>query len=277
MWLTAQQGFLVGLLFLGCWPVLRKWAPKFAPAAVEAFIVMALYTLWRLIGYIDYKIIINDAMRRGRWIWHFERAIGLGNERWLQQRLIDHGWVIQFFNGYYALIHVPAMIAFLTWLYFRHRERYSPWRSTLALSTACDVFIRRIPVSPPRFFPEFGFVDSALKFKQSVYGPQGTGISNQLAAMPSIHVGWAVLVAVAMWRYGNRTEKTIGIVHGILTCLAVVVTANHWWLDGIVASALMIPCWLLWTRGSQALKRLSGRAELPLASVPTDVLHDAVR
>lgn len=261
MWLTAQQGFVLGLVFWAVWLVMRKLLPRFAPAPLEAGLVMHLYTLWRLLGRIDVEVIIDDAMRRGLDVWHFERAIGIGNERWLQQLILPYSWVVQFFNAYYAFVHVPSMIAFLVWFYFRHHEHYSPWRATLALATATSVFLRLIAVAPPRLLPELNFVDTAIFYEQSVYGPPGTGISNQLAAMPSIHMLWALVIGVALMRHGNRIEAVIGGLHLILTSLAVVVTANHWWLDGIVAAGLIIPWWFVWTRSSPLAYRLIERTQ----------------
>ncbi len=260
MWLTARQGFIVAVAFFATWLILRKVWERFAPAALETSVVMGLYTLWRLLGKIDVTVVIDDAMRRGLNVWHFERAIGIGNERWLQQLALPYSWVVQFFNGYYAFVHVPSMIAFLVWFYFRHNEHYSPWRSTLALSTATSVFIRLFAVAPPRLMANLQFVDTAILFEQSVYGPPGTGISNQLAAVPSIHMLWAGVIGFALVKHGNKYEKGIGATHLVLTCLAVVLTANHWWIDGIIAWLVMLIWWFVWTRGiAPVAVRISGR------------------
>lgn len=245
MWLSATQGIVLSMLLAGAGLAATRRFPRLSAAGWEASIVMALYAFWRLLGRIEVDIVIDAARRRGLWLWHLERAIGLGSERWLQDQVLPHGWLVQFFNGYYAIVHVPAMVGFLGWFWLRHRADYSRWRTTLALSTAVDVFIRLVAVAPPRFYPELGFVDTASLYDQSVYGRPGTGISNQLAAMPSIHVAWAALVALALWRHGSRRARIVGIAHLVLTCLAVVLTANHWWLDGLAGAALIWPCWIV--------------------------------
>jgi len=73
-----------------------------------------------------------------------------------------------------------------------------------------------------------------------VYGAVGTGISDQLSAMPSVHVGWAVLVGLAAVLFGTSKWRWVVVAHPVLTIAAVTVTANHWWLDGIVAVVLLV-------------------------------------
>ncbi len=246
MWLPADIAAVCALSLFVVSFALRHRVPAVANPSGEAAWVCALYTMWRLFNRVD--VHLDGAAERGVQIWHFERAIGLGNERWLQERVINLSPLIQFMNGYYAIAHVPAMIAFLFWMFFRRRAEYSRWRSLLALSTGADVLIRLVPVAPPRLLPELGFVDTAMVYNQSVYGGFGRGVSDQLAAMPSIHVGWAALIAWALWRLGGRTGRVIGMAHLVLTCFAVVLTGNHWWLDGLVAAALLPPIAWIWTR-----------------------------
>ena len=244
MWLPADIAAVCAVVLFGVGVSLPFRLRVVAGACREAASVFTLYAMWRLFNRVDVRL--DGAAERGIQIWHFERAIGLGSERWLQDRVINLSPVVQFMNGYYAIAHVPAMIAFLFWMFFRHRADYGRWRALLALSTGADVLIRLVPVAPPRLVTELGFVDTALAYNQSVYGGFGRGVSDQLAAMPSIHVGWAALIAWALWQVGGRRGRAIGVAHVVLTCLAVVLTGNHWWLDGIVAAALLPPIALIW-------------------------------
>jgi PAP2 superfamily len=251
MWLSWNISAVCAVLLCGGGILLRHRLRLLAAAARETAMVFALYTMWRLFNRVDLHM--DGAMERGRQIWRWQRFVGIGSERWLQEQVLDSGPVVQFMNGYYALVHVPSMVVFLLWLFFRRRSEYRPWRALLALSTGADVLIRLVPVAPPRLMPELGFVDTAILYDQSVYGRFGAGVSDQLAAMPSIHVGWAALIAWAMWRLGGTSGRVIGISHLVLTCLAVVVTANHWWLDGIVAAALLPPIAWIWSRGQRLI------------------------
>ena len=88
-------------------------------------------------------------------------------------------------------------------------------------------------------YQEFGFVDVARLFDQSVYGPIGQGISDQLSAMPSVHVAWALWVAVVVIAAAHTPWRWLIVLHPLATVFAVVATANHWWADGIVAAFLL--------------------------------------
>ena len=253
MWLPADLALVAAALLAALGWGARPRLPRAAEAAREAAYVFVLYAMWRTLNRVELHT--DGALERGRQIWRLQRAIGLGTERWLQQRVIRHDLVIQAANIFYAGVHVPAMIAFLIWMFFRHRDRYARWRSLLALSTAACVAIRLVPVAPPRLMPELGFVDTAVLHGQSVYGAVGTGVSDQLAALPSIHAGWALIVGIGVWRYGTGRWRWIGPTHVVLTMLAIVVTANHWWLDAIVAGLLLFPIDRLRTVTIAALAR----------------------
>ncbi len=87
-------------------------------------------------------------------------------------------------------MHFTMMFVFLIWLFWRYRDRYRPVRTTMAWTTFFCLVIQLLPVAPPRMLP--GFVDTAMLYNQSVYS---NGLAaDQLSAMPSVHVAWAVVV-----------------------------------------------------------------------------------
>jgi hypothetical protein len=132
------------------------------------------------------------------------------------------------------------MNIFLVWLFARHRHRYPAVRNTVVLATGSCLLIQMfVPVAPPRMLTSVGFVDEALLYGQSVYGAFGSGIAAQLSAMPSVHVAWAFLVAIEVVRISPSRWRWLVIAHPVLTTLAVVVTANHFWADGVVAVVLL--------------------------------------
>jgi chromate transport protein ChrA len=102
---------------------------------------------------------------------------------------------------------------------------------------------------------------------ESVYS-LGFG-ADSLSAMPSVHVAWAVLVAWAVYRLGSGAWRWLGIAHAVLTAFVVVVTANHFWADGIVAVAVLVLCALLEDVASRVAERLRApqRTEPVLARV----------
>ena len=87
--------------------------------------------------------------------------------------------------------------------------------------------------------PGLGIVDTPLLYHQSVYGRIGTGIASQLHAMPSVHVAWALLVGFGVVMVSSSRTRWLVLAHPIVTVLVVVATGNHFWLDGIVAAALL--------------------------------------
>jgi hypothetical protein len=83
-----------------------------------------------------------------------------------------------------------------------------------------------------------------MSYGQSVYAVLPPGVADQDAAMPSIHVGWALLIGLAVWSCSRSRWRWIGPVHAVATCLIVVWTANHYWVDGVAAAALLGVAWL---------------------------------
>ena len=262
-WAAAAAATLV-LLGLG----LRVGgkAPKRSDLAVETAIVLGLYALWQEGGSLAVNH-VRGAVSHARWVWHIERLLHLPSEVDVQGLVLSHPLWVESLNGFYDVVHVPALIGFLLWLYFRHRDDYGKWRTIGAVLTAACLLIQMIPVAPPRLMPGLGFVDTAMRYKESVYAPGGVGDATQLAAMPSVHVAWAVFIAVAVIAVSTSRWRWLVMVHPAATLFAVVATANHWWLDGIVAAGLL-PV----SAGAYVLVRMGWTSlvnrPLPVAPVP---------
>lgn len=207
-------------------------------AAQELALVASLYSVWRLARVLPLAQ-DDGAIDRARQIVRLQNALHMPTELSLQHFVLRHDWLARFSNYYYAIVHVPALIAFLVWLFVRDRERYPRWRNALAIVTGFCVIIRFIRVAPPRFLPDLGYIDLATHYGLSLYGPVGTGVSDQFAAMPSIHVGWAALVSFGIIAVSTSRWRWLFLLHLVLTMLVVSATGNHWWMDGIVAIVLL--------------------------------------
>lgn len=204
----------------------------------EGALFFALFALWQYAG--SFALLGPDgATGRGLWIWRAERSAHLPSETGLQQVFLPHPLLIQGFNLYYDILHFPALLTCLIWLFVRHRDQYGTFRTTLVALTGACLLIQLIPVAPPRLVPDTGMVDTALRYGQSVYSAAGGFDADQLSAMPSVHVGWAVLVAVGVITTARTPWRWLVLAYPVLTTLAVVVTANHFWADGIVAAVLL--------------------------------------
>ena len=229
------------LAVLGFLPASRSGRPGWRGAtavAREAALIAGLYALWQLAGTLS-VMRVNGAIGRGRWLWSVERLLPLPRELTVQRWALPHPLVVQASNVYYLAVHGPALIAFLIWMFFRHRDRYATWRNTIAITTGACLALQLIPVAPPRLLSGIGFVDTAQQYHQSVYTKLGSGMADQLSAMPSVHVAWAVLIALAVIRISTSRRRWWVLVHPALTMVAVTVTANHFYLDGIVAVAIL--------------------------------------
>lgn len=255
MWSWQQAGLIAGALALG-WGSLRwrRTFPRTQPFLREAALIIGLYALWQFAGSLSGNG-TYAAVGRGRWIWDAERSADLLSEHTVQGWFLPHPLIVQIANLYYDTMHFSMMIVFLFWLFIRHRDAYPRWRTTLALLTASCLLIQLIPVAPPRMIPDLDMVDTAMKYGQSVYGTATGFRADQLSAMPSVHVGWAVLIAVCTYRVSTSRWRFVGIAHAVMTVLVVVATGNHYWGDGIVAAALLVAALYLQRTGRKLQRR----------------------
>jgi len=241
--MLSLREFAIGALTLGAFglaaPRLRRRRLIAAgPYAREAGVIVGLYVVWQLL--LDQLVThVGGAVARGQGIWDLERSIHLPSEAGLQRLVLPHPLVAQASNGYYSGLHFPAMIGCLIWIFARHRDRYSWMRRNLILVTGISALVQAIPVAPPRLISGLGMVDTGVLYHQSDYGPNGLHDPGQLISMPSVHVAWAVLVALAVVLASRSAWRWLVVLHPILTMLVVVDTANHFWLDGIVAAAIL--------------------------------------
>jgi len=272
VWLPWPPAIAVALaLWLAVWLTRATTDRRIVVArafAGETALVLALYSLWRVAGTVSVWN-VDGALGRGRWIWDLEQALHFPSELRLQQLVMDHPLWIQAANGYYAIAHVPAVIALLLWAFIRHRDRYPHLRNVLALLTGACLAVQLVAVAPPRMFPGLGFVDSGHLYGQSVYTAVGTGVSDQLSAMPSLHVGWAVLVGLTVVMVSTSRWRWLVLAHPVLTLIVVAATANHWWLDGVVAVAILAAAAVLDRRVTDVLR--SRRPTLDLVDASDSV------
>lgn len=255
------------ILAIGLRPFRRRWSTWVGAAAFETAFVCALFALWQLANRATHTHVAGG-LAHGRALWDLERTLRIPSETWLQGLILDHGWLVRASNYYYATAHLTGMLLFLVWLWLRHRDRYAVWRNVMVLFTGIALLIEMVPVAPPRLIGHTGLVDTAMVYGQSVYEFVGSGLADQYAALPSIHVGWALLIAAACWSVSTGVARWVGVAHGVLTMFVVVATANHYWLDGVAAALVLAVAWL----GQLGLARVFPRAA---RAVPTAEAEEA--
>ena len=224
--------------------------------------VMVLATLW--FGYSASRMLADNdlgvARQRATDVLDIERMLHLNLEAWLNSALSAVPSIAVPMSFWYASLHylvTPAVLAFIFW---KHRADYRRARNGLVIGSAIGLAAYvLIPTAPPRLMGA-GYVDTLAQ--SAAYGwwsghasaPAGLGgLTNELAAMPSLHVGWTVWVAWAMWRYVGRTGHVLSVLYVAGTTLVVVATGNHWLLDaimGAVVVAIGIVVASRWSAGS---------------------------
>ncbi|MFB7930410.1 phosphatase PAP2 family protein [Streptomyces sp. NPDC056039] len=164
-----------------------------------------------------------------------ERALRLDIEHWANHAVVRTDWLRAFFDFSYESFHFFVPLAVLAVLYWRRPAAYRWARSALGFATLLAlVGFWLYPLAPPRLMPTLGFIDTVhgvQDFSRPDYGTL-TDVTNQYAAMPSLHFGWALWCGVVIAVLAPRWwMKALGLLHPLLTGTAIVVTANHWVLD----------------------------------------------
>lgn len=196
----------------------------------------------------------SDAFAHARDILDIEQAWHLDPEAALQRLALLHPLLLQAANLFYLAGHLPVLIAVAIWLYRAHRPAYRIFRNAFGLTALLGLSIYIVlPVAPPRFLP--GFVDT---LKATGLGLDGSAVGllyNPYAAMPSLHVGWALLAGLALvFCARSWWPRLAGAALPLLMSLTVLVTGNHFLLDiaagtGIALFSLTCSWWLATARG----------------------------
>lgn len=183
-----------------------------------------------------------EALDNARWLVSKERAFGIYHELRFQEMILDRQWLVDLANAVYIYGHWPVVVGTLTWLFVKHREMFPVFRSAMLVSGAIGiVFFILFPMAPPRFLGDLGFVDTVTMHSQAYRVLQPPSLTNQFAAMPSLHVGWNLLMGIAIVSFAsNRLWKVFGVLMPLAMYLATIVTANHYFLDGVVGSTLAL-------------------------------------
>ena len=211
----------------------------------------------------------GPAFEHARSIIDLQESLHLYFEADFQQWYLDlpGNGLIRLWNVYYGLAHFLVTFVALVWLFRADPRRYPVWRNTLALTTSVAVIgFAAYSLMPPRllddpgeygacqlYAPEaaaaaepgaltapgcdrYGYVDTIARYGGWIsFGNEGMKeVSNQYAAMPSMHIGWSAwsaFVLVPLLR--RRWAKVLAAAYPAITLVCIVVTANHYWIDGV--------------------------------------------
>ncbi|MEU9665742.1 bifunctional glycosyltransferase 87/phosphatase PAP2 family protein [Streptomyces bobili] len=184
------------------------------------------------------------AEAHGREILDIERFLHIDIEHWANHAVVKVGWLRDFFDFYYTSFHFLVPLSVLAVLYWRRPVDYRWARSSLGFATLLAlVGFWLYPLAPPRLMPGLGIIDTVhgvQDFTQPDYGTL-TSLTNQYAAMPSLHFGWSLWCGMAIAIVAPKWwMKALGLLHPLFTVSAIVATGNHWILDAVGGAAVVL-------------------------------------
>jgi hypothetical protein len=184
----------------------------------------------------------STAIEHARQVVSFERSLGILVEPDLQRLIVGHQWLVDLFNWIYVWAHWPVILIWVVWMWARHRDAYPTYRNAVLISGAAGMVVFALyPLAPPRLFSDLNVVDTVSLHSRSYRVLQPPSLTNLYASMPSLHFGWNLLVGVAIVRNARAfLGRVIGVILPIAMFSAIVLTANHYIVDGIAGGAFAL-------------------------------------
>lgn len=209
----------------------------------EMIIVVVVYVIYESVRNIS-KSKPGPAFENAKRIISWQETLGIYHEKSIQDWAIQYTPLIVVSNYFYGTAYILVTIGTLVWLYRKRPESYRLWRTTLAVGTLIGLIgFATFPLMPPRLLDllgdghhVYGYVDTLVKFPTfwSFDSPTMKSISNQFAAMPSLHCGWSFWTFAALFPLVRTTRsKVLVALYPIATVAVVVVTGNHYFLDAV--------------------------------------------
>ncbi|MEV6951273.1 phosphatase PAP2 family protein [Streptomyces sp. NPDC051183] len=196
------------------------------------------------ISYWTYSLIRNAvpeqksaALANADWLWNLERTLGIAVEEQVNHAINSVTWLIVGMNYYYATLHFVVTIGVLVWIYRFHPGRYAATRLVLFATTGVALLgYYCYPLAPPRLMNGQDFIDTVLV--HHTWGSMASGnlkhMSNQYAAMPSMHIGWSLWCGLTIFAVASAPwARILGLLYPTATLIVIVATANHFWLDAV--------------------------------------------
>ncbi|MGB2695962.1 MAG: phosphatase PAP2 family protein [Dehalococcoidia bacterium] len=230
----------LGAIVLVVW-LQRKTNVTLLQLASEILIVVPGYFAYFMVrGMVQGRE--AEAVGRAAKLIEFEDAVNLFLEPRIQHVIMHVNFGVTLANWVYIWGHWPVIVFSALWLFFLHRESYPVYRNAFIISGAIGLVIFSLfPLAPPRFMETWGFVDTVAERSQAYRVLQPPAFVNQYAAMPSLHFGWNLLVGIAIFRVGSGAfAKVFGAMLPVLMFASIVVTANHYILDGLAGASIAL-------------------------------------
>jgi hypothetical protein len=196
------------------------------------------YELARMMIHPNWPVAMANAQR----VDNLERAFDFAWEQSLQRAFLGVPELVEAMNLFYFIGHFVLTAVFFVWLYHRSRAGYRSFRNGFLAATAIAVLIHwQFPTAPPRLLDGLGVEDTLEAiWNIDIGSPHASAFSNPVAAVPSLHAGWAVGVGVGLVRYGRqRCLRVLGVLYPLAVVLTIVVTGNHFIFDALAGAAVL--------------------------------------
>ena len=232
-----------------------RWLPNGWFDAVRQLALFAgAYYAYRLVrGLVDGQE--GLAFANARSLVDLERALGLFFEPALQAWARGHDWLVTGANWMYVNSHFVVTTTFLIWLYLARNYAYYFVRNMFVVAMGLAlVGYMTFPTAPPRFLPEWGFTDTVAAFVGEAAAQSSNVLYNPFAAVPSMHVAFALMIGVSAMRLVRRRMlKALWAIYPLVVTFVVVVTANHFWLDAALGALVAAAsAWAAWAALARA-------------------------
>lgn len=223
--------------FLCAWQVSSRWLPQgWIDALRQLALFAGAYYAYRLArGLVDGQDVL--AFENARTLVDVERALGTFFEPGLQAWAQGEAWIVTASNWMYVNSHFVITTTFLIWLYIARNHAFYYVRNMfmIAMGIALVGYVV-FPTAPPRYLPEWGFTDTVAAFLGAAEQSANV-LYNPFAAVPSMHVAFALMIAVPAIRLvHNRALKALWALYPLAVSFVVIVTANHFWLDAALGA-----------------------------------------
>jgi membrane-associated phospholipid phosphatase len=170
-----------------------------------------------------------------------ERALGMFVEPELQGAILGNDLLVRAVNLLY-IGYWPMIFGTLAWLLVRRPAQYPRFRNAVLASGGLSLVIFAFyPLAPPRFMPQYGFVDTVEQTASTYRTLTNSSLVNDYAAMPSLHFGWVLLLGIALVTLAHSwVLRVAGVVLPLLMLVAIVLTANHYIVDGLAGGGVIV-------------------------------------
>lgn len=236
----AAPFLIIAILSLALRAVLPRTERQPFPPLREILLILPVVVLYFLAHGLA-QVRAQEATAHAERLISIEREIGIFHEPGIQEFVLRHLLLVDLANWNYMYGHWPVIAATIVWLGHEHPGRLALYRNAMILSGVIGIGVfLTYPVAPPRLMPAFGFVDTIALRSHAYRALEPPAFTDVYASMPSLHFGWNLLMGIALAREATHPAmRWLGWVMPLAMYVTVVVTANHYFLDGVAGAAIV--------------------------------------